>query len=302
MSTIPVILNCRAGSSAAEQTIDRVAELCRDAGLDVELILAGEDVDVAMTAQRAAAAKPPMIVAGGGDGTINAVASALVGTGTTLGVLPLGTLNHFARDLGIPTDLEGAVRTLASGRDATIDAAEVNGRIFINNSSIGLYPKLVHHREQQQMRLGRGKWTALFWSTLFMFRHYPLLRVNVEVDGQTLVCRTPLVFVGNNEYQMTGLNIGVRERIDSGLLSLYIPRLEGRWALVRVAVRALFNRLVRADDFVAVRARELAIDTKRRRLRVATDGEVNVATTPLLYRIHPGALKVRVPDVPDAKA
>ena len=236
-----------------------------------------------------------MVVAGGGDGTINAVASALIDTDIALGVLPLGTLNHFARDLAIPADLEGAVRTLVDGHDVAIDAGEINGRIFLNNSGIGLYPSMVHHREQQQMRLGRGKWTAVFWSSLLMLRRYPLLRVKVEVDGSVLVCKTPLVFVGNNDYQMNGLNIGVRERIDAGTLSLYIPRLEGRWGLVRIAIRALFRRLRRADDFVVRRAREFTIDTTKNRVRVATDGEVNITATPLRYRIRPGALKVRVP-------
>ena len=236
-----------------------------------------------------------MVVAGGGDGTINAVAAAAIATDTVLGVLPLGTLNHFARDLRIPDDLEGAVRTLAGGRNLRIDAGEVNGRIFINNSSLGLYPSLVHHREQQQMRLGRSKWNALFWASLMMLRRYPLLRVRVEVNGTELVCRTPLVFIGNNEYSMQGLDIGARERLDAGVLSLYIPRREGRLGLLRIALRALFKRLRRADDFIAFRSTHFTVDTTRRRVRVATDGEVAVTQTPLHYKIRPGALTVRVP-------
>jgi YegS/Rv2252/BmrU family lipid kinase len=296
MSAVPVVLNCNAGSGGANDIGDQVRDAFRDAGLECEVIRCGaKDEDVSGVAMRAARGAAPMVVAAGGDGTINAVATALIGTDTTLGVLPLGTLNHFARDLGIPDDLREAVRTLVEGRDARIDAGEVNGRIFLNNSSLGLYPSLVHHRNQQQLRLGRGKWPALFWSALLMLRRYPLLRVRVDVEGAQMTLRTPLVFVGNNDYNMSGLDIGIRERIDAGTLSLYIPRLEGRWALVRIALRALFRRLRRADDFVMLRARDFSIDTTRKYVRVATDGEIAATTTPLRYRILPGALKVRVP-------
>ena len=295
MSEVVVILNCRAGSQAAENVSDRVSAVFRAAGIDAELIVAGQGVDVGDAAKGAIEGGATMVVAGGGDGTINAVASAVVGTGATLGVLPLGTLNHFARDLSIPMDLEAALRNLVEGRDATIDAGEVNGRVFINNSSLGLYPNLVHHREQQQMRLGRSKWAALFWSALLMLRRYPLLRVRIVVEGKELTAKTPLVFIGNNEYVMSGLDIGIRERLDSGSLSLYMPRLQGRFGLLRIALRALFKKQRRADDFVALHAREFTIETTKKLVRVATDGEVAVSSTPLQYRIRAAALKVRVP-------
>ena len=291
---IPVILNCRAGTQAGEDMTQSVKAQFRDAGLEAEILVAGEG-DLSRIAKQALERRPALIVAGGGDGTINAVASAVIGTDTVLGVLPLGTLNHFARDLRIPADLEGAVRVIANGRDTRIDAGEVNGRVFINNSSLGLYPSLVYHREQQQMRLGRSKWNALFWASLLMLRRYPVLRVRVKVNGNDLVCKTPLVFVGNNEYKMEGLDIGMRERIDSGMLSLYIPRREGRLGLLRIVLRALFRRLSRADDFIGLRATEFSVETTRRRVRVATDGEVAVTQAPLNYRIRPGALNVRVP-------
>jgi YegS/Rv2252/BmrU family lipid kinase len=295
MSDVVVILNCRAGSQAAEDVGDRVRAVFRAAGINAEVMVAGQGVDVGEAAKRAIEGGATMVVAGGGDGTINAVASAVVGTDVTLGVLPLGTLNHFARDLSIPSDIEAAVRNLVDGRIATIDVGEVNGRVFLNNSSIGLYPSLVRHREQQQMRLGRGKWAALFWSALLMLRRYPLLRVRIVVEGKHMTAKTPVVFIGNNDFVMTGLDIGGRERLDGGNLSLYMPRNQGRFGLVRIALRALFKRKRRPDDFVALRAREFTVDTTRRRVRVATDGEVSMASTPLNYRIRPGVLKVRVP-------
>src|SRR5204862_429264 len=157
-----------------------------------KLLIAAEGEDLTALARQALERKPPMIVAGGGDGTLNAIAALVAGTSTALGVLPLGTLNHFARDLHIPTDLEGAVRTLAEGHVVRIDVGEVNGRVFLNNSSVGLYPSLVHHREQQQMRLGRSKWNALFWSAWLMLRRYPMLDVSVKAGREAIACRTPL--------------------------------------------------------------------------------------------------------------
>ena len=120
-----------------------------------------------------------MIVAAGGDGTVSAVAANVAGTGIPLGVLPLGTLNHFARDLGLPFDVEEAVRVLKSGRAIAVDTGEVNGHTFMNNSSIGLYPRLVRYRNQQQHRLGRGKWSALLRATLTVLHRHPLFGVRV---------------------------------------------------------------------------------------------------------------------------
>jgi diacylglycerol kinase family enzyme len=246
-------------------------------------------------ARAAAAEGPPLLVAAGGDGTVNAVAAELVGRPTVLGVLPLGTLNHFAKDLGIPTDLERAVRALRDGSVARIDVGEVNGRIFLNNSSLGLYPDIVRQREHQQERLGRGKWHAMAWAFLGALKRYPFMNVRLEADGEVFARRTPFVFIGNNEYRMEALQIGARACLDRGLLSLYVAHRTGRLGLLRLAVRALFGRLSQASDFDSVCAREILVETRRPRVRVATDGEVTIMQSPLRYRVRPGALRVAVP-------
>src|SRR5581483_6186931 len=126
--------------------------------------------------------KPPVIVAAGGDGTLNAVASALVGTDIALGVLPMGTLNHFAKDLKIPLDVAHAARAIAEGHTKTVDVGVVNGRIFVNNSSLGLYPHIVRARELKQHRPGWGKWTALVWATWLVLRRSPFLRLRLCLE------------------------------------------------------------------------------------------------------------------------
>lgn len=236
-----------------------------------------------------------IVVAGGGDGTINAVASVMAGTGVAFGVLPLGTLNHFAKDIGIPLELGEAVKNVAEGRRIQVDLGEVNDKIFLNNSSLGLYVDIVRDRERQQHRLGRGKWPAAAWATLAALRRFPFLNVSLSVDGKQHQRSTPFVFIGNNEYIMEGLSIGERKRLDAGVLSLYVAQRPGRLGLIRFAWRALFGRLAQERDFDVMLADKFDIKTHHQHLHVATDGEVNMLTTPLRYRIRPAALTVIVP-------
>ncbi len=247
------------------------------------------------TARKAVEEGVKLVVAGGGDGTINAVASVLAGTDTALGVLPMGTLNHFAKDLGIPQVLDEAIANIAAGTRIRVDVGAVNDRIFLNNSSLGLYPDIVRHREKQQHRLGRGKWPAAAWATIAALRRYPFLNVKLIVDGAPHQRSTPFVFIGNNEYSMQGLAIGERERLDGGKLSLYVAQRPGRLGLLRFAFRALCGRLSEDRDFDVMLSEKLDIATRHRHLRVATDGEVTVMTTPLHYRIMPAVLTVIVP-------
>lgn len=236
----------------------------------------------------------PLVVAGGGDGTINAVASVLLDSGVHLGVLPMGTLNHFAKDLKLPLDLDQAIAAIAQGVPRRIDVGEVNGRIFLNNSSLGIYPDIVRDREQQQRYLGRGKWPAFGWAMLAALRRFPFLSVRLRVNGQEHARRTPFVFIGNNEY-LQGLTMGTRERLDSGNLSLYVAQKPTRLGLLRYAWHALWGKLAEARDFDVLLASELTIETPHRHLRVATDGEVRLMKPPLCYRSRASALSVMVP-------
>ncbi len=259
-------------------------------------MLAQSGDDLARLAKEAAAAEAcETIVAGGGDGSINAVTSALIGTNKRLGVLPLGTLNHFAKDLNIPLDMEAAAQTIIDGHEKRVDVGEVNGRIFLNNSSLGLYPMIVREREEQQERLGRGKWPAFLRAASSVLRRYPFLSVRLEADGEKFLRRTPFVFIGNNEYNMNGLQVGGRSTLTDGQLCLYTAHEVSRFGLLRLAVRAMFGRLRQTREFDAVCAKEIWIETRRKRLHVATDGEVNIMDAPLHYRARPLALRVIVP-------
>lgn len=290
-----IILNASSGADDKERVREALSETLKERGREAVIQLARSGAELMEMAHRAVSEDCRPVIAGGGDGTINAVASVLVGTNRPLGVLPLGTLNHFAKDLHIPLDLAGAIEVCLGEHAASVDVGEVNGRIFLNNSSLGLYPSIVRQREKQQERLGRGKWPAFLWATLAVLRRYPFLDVRLSTDKKELRRRTPFVFIGNNEYEMEGLSLGERSCLDAGQLSLHVAQRTGRLGLLRFAVRALFGGLRQEKDFDALCTREVWVETKRSRLRVATDGEVTVMHTPLHYRVRPGALRVLVP-------
>ncbi len=304
-STFIVIINAAAGTGHESALADKLTAIFAANGAAAEIVLAHGGNEIIGSARAAVAQRPDAVVAGGGDGTISAVASMLVGTGMPLGVLPLGTLNHFAKDMGVPAELDAAVRAIVHGNVKRIDVGEVNQRIFLNNSSLGIYPDIVREREKQQRRLGRGKWLSFGWATLATLRAYPFLHVHMEmasnkerpsVNGAGRMWKTPFVFIGNNEYLMEGFRIGERAALDRGMLSVYVAQRTGRWGLLRLAMHALFGRLDQVKDFNALRTTEMRIESRHRRLRVATDGEVTVMNTPLHYKIRAGALQVIVPD------
>ncbi|MBA2621969.1 MAG: diacylglycerol kinase family lipid kinase [Acidobacteria bacterium] len=294
-SSIEVIINEGSGTEADKSDIkSQIEEAFKTNNLRVNVSVAESGEELIKLAERAAKSNADMVVAGGGDGTISGVAAHVIETNKTFGVLPLGTLNHFSKDLNIPQDLTEAVRVIAEGNVQTIDVAEVNGRIFINNSSIGLYPEIVRKREEHQ-RFGRGKWSAAFWAATSILRRYPFLNIKLKVEDKEVVRKTPFVFVGNNEYAMDFLNIGKRERLTDGKLSVYLLHRTGRAGLLMLALRSLFGAMQRAKDFEEVNTEDIQIDTRRKSILVAFDGEVERMKTPLCYRIRPRALRVIVP-------
>ena len=293
---IVALLNAGSGPRHDPKVAETVRTSLGRAGAEVDVreIASGTSIDDAIAG--ALAGRPDVVVAGGGDGTVSAVAGALVDSEIVLGVLPLGTLNHFAKDLGIPLALEEAAEAIVGGRVVRVDVGEVNGRVFVNNSSLGLYPEIVRDREQQQRRLGRGKWPALAWASLAALRRYAFLKVTLRIDGTEHLRRTPFVFVGNNEYRMEGFAIGERQgSLCDGRLSVYFAQRPGRLRLLVLALRALVGRLRQARDFEALLVADFVIESGHRTLRVATDGEISEMRTPLRYRTRPSCLRVAVP-------
>jgi diacylglycerol kinase family enzyme len=289
---VTILLNpATAGAFTLKEDI---VELFRAAGSDALIVELGRGQDPAEAA-RTASARTSIVVAAGGDGTVSRVANGLIGTPAALGVLPLGTLNHFAKDLGIPLDLEKAVATIAARRVGSIDVGQVNDRVFLNNSSIGIYPSIIEARDELRRR-GHRKWAAFALATFRVLRRHRGVLVRIEANGRQSAWRTPFVFVGNNEYEVDGIRLGSRARLDGARLFAYLtPRVRTR-ELPMLLARALLGRVRESGAFEIVSAAELWIDTpKASRVRVALDGEITTMTTPLHYRTCPAALKVLLP-------
>ena len=290
-----ILLNHRAGRAQRAKVREQLVRYLRERGIEavVHEVRAGEEIT--SLARQAVLSGERTVVAAGGDGTVGAVAAALVDTGATMAVLPVGTLNHFAKELGIPLELEAAIEIALTGAIRAIDVGEVNGRVFINNSSLGLYPAIVFERERRRRR-GWSKWLAMAWASLSVPRRFPSLSVHLEAGGGGARVVTPFLFVGNNEYMVEGFRFGRRRSLDEGRIWVFVaPPRSSRWRAVRLTLRALFKRDRRDRDFNVFQTRELRVETTREQVRVALDGEIFRVPPPLRYRSRPLALRVRVP-------
>jgi len=294
--TATVILNRDGGAAAKDPDIaGNVRRALEQAGIAADVQLIGA-TDCDACCRAVIERGDPLLIVGGGDGTIGSAAAALAGTGTALGILPLGTLNHFARDLGIPSSLDEAAQLIAGGKQRRVDVAELNGRVFINNSAIGLYPLMVVDREAQQKHLRRSKRLAMIVASLRTLARFNHQRLTLTVnDDQKARIDTPLLFVGNNDYRIDIGAPGQRDRLDDGQLCVLVMRKKTRGGLIAASVRALFNR-ARPDDMVRIDGVErLRVASHRSQIAVALDGEVVSQSPPLDYRIRKQALRVIAP-------
>jgi diacylglycerol kinase family enzyme len=227
------------------------------------------------------------IAAVGGDGTLSAVAGQMFGSKAIFVPLPGGTLNHFTKDLGVPQDMDKALAALSHLKPKAVDAATINGQVFINNSSVGLYPSSLHLRKRLEDYL--GKWPAAIIAalrSLVRFRVY-----TVTINDETF--KTPFVFVGNNEYILDQPGIMSRKNIDKGVLSIFIVKTVSRAALLKVILFAVVGK-TKGDDFEVKNAPSLTIKTTKKYVSISRDGEVTRLSPPLHFQIHKGALHVLV--------
>jgi diacylglycerol kinase family enzyme len=213
-----------------------------------------------------------------------------------LGILPLGTLNHFAKDLGIPMTLPKAMDNLAQGRVVKVDVGHVNGRVFINNISLGIYPAFVQARGDVRRRSVLSRWYTIFSAAVNVLSRLPLLRARVIVDAKPMKRITPVVFIGNNEYELEGALIGSRRTVDRGCLSLIMTRSRGPWGLIKLVVRAALGTLRGAKDLDVLLGREIEVRTKGGQTSLAVDGEVTEEIKwPLRCTVRECDLRVLVP-------
>ena len=293
---ILVVVNPRSGRGGGRgDTEARIAQACEAAGLSVEIAPTGRGASPEDLARDGVERGFGRIVAAGGDGTICAVASALAGTDRTMGVLPMGTFNYFARSLGLPQDLHGAVEVLRSGAVRPVSVGSINGRTFLNNASIGAYAAILETREDVYRRWGRSR-VAAYWSvvkTLATLR--APLRLTIEAGGETLRRRTPLVFAVANAYQLDQLGLPGRECIEAGELALFVAPDGGRWGLMRHAAALALGIARPHRDYELICGAPIRITPRRASRLVARDGERARMRGPFELAVEPGALSVLVP-------
>lgn len=289
--SVPVLIN--AGGGTARGMGDKCA-----GEVEAAFAAAGLDVDVRMISGRAMGAAAAelvdrdLVVIGGGDGTLGSAAGELAKGGAALGILPLGTRNHLARELGVPLDLGEAAKLIAARPIRRIDLARANGHAFVNNASIGAYPELVEERDRRDA----PKWLATLpatWAVLMRLRHH---RLQLTLQGQEQPVLTPLLFVGNNRYALDVGRLGARKALDDGVLSVFAVAAKRRSDLIGFALRTVLGHADPERDFATIgETAELTVDGHPASVPVALDGEVTELALPLHFTVEAKALAVVAP-------
>jgi diacylglycerol kinase family enzyme len=289
-SALPVLIN-RAGGTAAvlgDSLSATVTDAFAKVGRTIVLeLLDPQDIPDALRGYMGA----PVIAVGGGDGTIGTAAAVLANSMTALAILPLGTRNHLARQLGVPLDLPSAAAVAVSGQRRRIDLGRANGRVFINNASFGLYTRFVRERDagdrHSYRRMARAAWQVL--------RHMRAQFFTLRIDGRRQNIATPLLFIGNNEYSLEIGHIGERDSLTDHELSLLALPDKGPLQMFGFAIRTLLGAGEPESDFLEYgRANEVVIEGTGS-IEGTFDGEVVVLPLPLHLRTLPNALGVVTP-------
>lgn len=236
-----------------------------------------------------------VVVAAGGDGTLNAVASKLMGTDIPMGILPLGTFNYVARVLNIPLDLLDAAKTISEGQPRSVHVAQLNQHIYLNNASLGLYPLFIQKREQFNKHFGRFPLHAYTSALDVLIRDRKELKLEMEVDGQRYPVKTPLIFFGNNQLQLAEMKLRIAEAAEAGKVAGVVVAKSDKRTLFKTLWQMIKGNLDQASDVYSFAADEVIVHSKRNKLTVAVDGEIVTMTPPLKITVRKHALNIMVP-------
>ncbi|MEC4717785.1 diacylglycerol kinase family protein [Noviherbaspirillum sp. CPCC 100848] len=286
-----IILNARSGNRDVDGKCAVIRDVLGSAGSRYRLHIVKDARKLRETAIRVvneARQDGGAVVIAGGDGSINTVAQAVLGSGCVFGVLPQGTFNYFGRTHGIPEDLAEAARALLRAEVRPVQVGLLNNRIFLVNASLGLYPKLLEDREFYKRQLGRSRLVALWSALVTLWRSHRILRVRMDGEdgGRDLVTQT--VFVGNNALQLEQVGIPLASQLDNGRLAVVTLKPVGPMAMLGLMLRGAFGKLDAADSVVSFAARELTVKPKfvlSAWTKVATDGEIFWLRAPLRFKV-----------------
>ena len=298
---IEVILNAKSGSQKSDETRAAIETVFRESGRPFHLTIAEGD-GLGKAVEDKAASDCEVLVAAGGDGTICCVAEAALKHGKTLGVIPLGTFNYFAKNLGVPLEPAEAAKVILAGETVRAPVLDLDGRLILNNTSIGIHPAVLLKRRQMYRRWGRNQISAYASVLLTAFQPPPRLRVRLATKEGEVVRETPLLMVCSNAFQMEAFALAGKECLEEGKFALYVARMAGRATIFRHGCRALLRQLRPEIDYEVICTSDVTIETlRRRRFRAAVDGELEKLESPLRFRVGPEALCVLAPREPAKK-
>lgn len=302
-SPLLIVMNAGSGHNDTAATREAIEQVLKQAGRTYHMCVV-EDArrieDFARQTVGQAKACGGIVVAVGGDGTINTVANAVLGSGCAFGALPQGTFNYFGRTHGISEDIIEATQALLRARAHPVQVGLVNNRLFLVNASLGMYPQLLEDREAYKRQYGRSRLVA-FWSGLMtVLRQHRQLRITLEQHGHTRNMRTPTLFIGNNRLQMEQIGIPLAEALEEGQLAAIAVRPVGTLAMLWLLLRGALGKLGEADNVISFGFRHLTVKPsslyRTRRVKVAIDGEVIWLNAPLEFRVSPEPLYLLKPD------
>ncbi len=302
-----VVLNAGSGSQDGQVAHDTITRVLGEAGRRHEVDMVQRGADIPAAARRAAAraqAEGGAVVAAGGDGTINTVAQAAHEVGCPMGVVPQGTFNYFSRTHRIPLETEAATQALLAARPMPVQVGEVNGRVFLVNASLGMYPELLEDREKFKSRFGRNRVVAMFSALATVLREHRQLRLRIESAGQARDVRTSTLFVGNNRLQLQQVGLPEARAIEHGRVAGVMLKPMGNLALLRLLLRGATGTLGEDDRVESFEFERMTVSPwlpyGTRRAKVAADGEVSWMRSPLTFGVSSKPLYLL--KAPDAAA
>ncbi len=296
-----VVLNSASGHKDSDEERQILADVFNSAGRTFEFLQFDNPASIASVSAKAVALakeKGGVVVAAGGDGTINAVAAAVLRSGCPFGVLPQGTFNYFGRANAIPQDARAAATALLGASISPVTVGEVNGRVFLVNASLGLYPQLLEDREAWKQQFGRSRLVAFASGLATLLKARGQLKLEIELSGKTTALRTPTLFIGNNHLQLAqvGINKTDADAVNRGELAAIVVRPIGTLALFGLLARGVIGRLGDADNIDSFSFRKLKVTMRgKHRIKVATDGEITWMTPPLVFQVADTPLLLMVP-------
>ena len=296
-----VVLNSASGHKDSDAERQVLADVFNSAGRTFEFLQFDNPANIASVSAKAvvlAKEKNGVVVAAGGDGTINAVAAAVLRSGCPFGVLPQGTFNYFGRANAIPQDARAAALALLGASISPVAVGEVNGRVFLVNASLGLYPQLLEDREVWKRQFGRSRLVAFASGLATLLQARGQLKLEIELAGKTTALRTPTLFIGNNHLQLAqvGIHEAHADAVNRGELAAIAVRPMGTLALLGLLARGVIGRLGDADNIDSFSFRKLKVAMRgKRHVKVATDGEITWMTPPLVFQVADTPLLLMVP-------